>query len=181
MLVRVLGVIAVAGVLYLVISVLPPALVDDAKLKGNESVVKAENDVRGQLLEALAGLVLLGGLYFTARTLLLNSQTLALTSRGQITERLTKAVDQLGHEQPQVQVGGMYALARIAEESPDDKSAISDILVAYVREPAENRAPRVSAGVQAAMFALTRPGFGPPLEEMIWPEDLGGWASRSYD
>jgi hypothetical protein len=50
---------AIVLLLILVVWVLPPALV----AKG-----EAENDVRSTLLQGLAGIILAGGLYFTART-----------------------------------------------------------------------------------------------------------------
>jgi hypothetical protein len=67
---------------FLVVAVLPPLLA------GGED---SENEVRGTLLQALGGLVLLAGLYLTYRTFDLNRQ-------GQVTERFSRAIDQLGEE-----------------------------------------------------------------------------------
>jgi hypothetical protein len=52
---------------------------------------KAESDLRGHLLQALGGLVLGVGAYFTWRTFALNRE-------GQITERFTRAVEQLAND-----------------------------------------------------------------------------------
>jgi uncharacterized protein YjbI with pentapeptide repeats len=53
-----------------------------------------------------------------------------------ITESFTKAVEQLGHTEIQVRVGGIYSLERISQESDRDYWPIMEILTAYVRERA---------------------------------------------
>jgi len=52
---------------------------------------------------------------------------------GQITERFTRAVDQLGNRKMEIRLGGIYALERIANESEKDYWSIMEILTAYVR------------------------------------------------
>ena len=91
--------------------------------------LKAENDVRATLIQALGGAVLLFGLYYTGRTYLLNRE-------GQITERLHRAVDQLGDENLDVRLGGIYALRRIADESKRDHWPIVEVLTVFVRRHA---------------------------------------------
>ena len=60
-----------------------------------------------------------------------------IAEQGQATERYTHAVEQLGHEHQEVRMGGLYALGRIAEESPEERpeerrQAI-EILAGFVR------------------------------------------------
>lgn len=56
-----------------------------------------------------------------------------LNREGQITERFTRAVDQLGNKDAlDVRLGGIYALERIARDSAADEDAIIEILSAYV-------------------------------------------------
>jgi hypothetical protein len=86
------------------------------------------------LAQILGGTALLSGLYFTWRTLQVNRE-------GQITERFTRAIDQLGkvedgHKLFEIRVGGIYALERIARESEEDYWPIMEILTAYVRQNA---------------------------------------------
>jgi hypothetical protein len=50
-----------------------------------------------------------------------------------VTERFTRAVDQLGSTQLDVRLGGIYALERIARDSRTDQPTIAEILTAYVR------------------------------------------------
>jgi hypothetical protein len=47
-----------------------------------------------------------------------------ITRQGQITERFTRAVDQLGDDRLDVRLGGSHALARIAKNSMADRPAI---------------------------------------------------------
>jgi hypothetical protein len=87
--------------------------------------------------QILAGTALLSGLYFTWRTLQVNRE-------GQITERFTRAIDQLGKIENgkklfEIRVGGIYALERIARESEEDYEPIIEVLTAYVRQNAPRK------------------------------------------
>jgi type IV secretory pathway VirB2 component (pilin) len=86
--------------------------------------------VRTALLAFVAGLVAVVGAVFTGLTWRLNQ-------RGQITERFTKAVDQLGHVSPDIRQGGIYALEQIARDAPrTHHDAVVAVLTAFVREHA---------------------------------------------
>ncbi len=76
-----------------------------------------------------------------------------IAEQGLITDRITKAVEQLGAEKTiwvdgdqqsvpnlEVRLGGIYALSRVARDSPRDHISIMEILCAYVRQnaPAES-------------------------------------------
>src|SRR5215208_1156741 len=69
-------------------------------------------------------------------------ETLRLTEQGQITERFTRAIEQLGatddkgEKKVEIRLGGIYALERISRESENDYWPIMQILAAYVREHA---------------------------------------------
>src|SRR5689334_12844253 len=54
--------------------------------------------VRTQLLTLGAGLFAAGALVYTARNFTLSRQAYRLTEQGQVTERYTKAIEQLGSE-----------------------------------------------------------------------------------
>ena len=45
-------------------------------------------------------------------------RTYELTEQGQVTDRYTKAIEQLGSDKLDVTIGGIYALERIARDSP---------------------------------------------------------------
>jgi Pentapeptide repeats (8 copies) len=81
----------------------------------------------------------------TAEQLRLTQQELHLTQQGQITERFTQAIDQLGATDDdgnklfEIRLGGIYALERIARESEVDYWPIMEVLTAYVRHHAHRR------------------------------------------
>jgi hypothetical protein len=102
-------------------------------------------------------------------TVFYTSKTYRLSREAQVTDRFTKAVSQLGEVGPgklAVRLGGIFALERIAADSPRDLQPIADVLAAVVREtPADSRSrpdpgmgPEPAADVQAAAAVLGRLG-----------------------
>jgi len=63
---------------------------------------------------------------------------LDITRRGQITERFTRAIDQLGSKSLEIRQGAIYSLERTAQEDRDYHWPIMEVLTSYVR----TRAPR---------------------------------------
>ncbi|MBE9127259.1 MULTISPECIES: pentapeptide repeat-containing protein [unclassified Coleofasciculus] len=59
-----------------------------------------------------------------------------VAEQGQITERFTKAIEQLGSDNISIRLGGIYALERIAKDSVRDHWTIMEVLSAFVREKA---------------------------------------------
>jgi hypothetical protein len=95
---------------------------------------------------------------------------LHVNREGQITERFTRAIDQLGetdddgNKRLEIRLGGVYALERIARDSEDDHGPIVEVLTAYVRKhaawlpkPSEaNEDPHPEPDVQAVLTVLGR-------------------------
>jgi hypothetical protein len=116
---------------------------DSEQLAGKERIdavndrLRLQNDARTTLLQGLGGSVLLLGAYFTWRQLRHSVESgreqHELDRQGQITERFTRAVDQLGSPSLDVRLGGLYALERIARDSEEDRGPIAEILAAYTR------------------------------------------------
>ena len=89
-----------------------------------------EDEHRRTLAQILTGGGLLVGLY-------LGWRRVRVAEEGQITERFTRAIEQLGQEGPDkmaIRLGGIYALERIAKDSEKDHGPIMEVLTAYVRE-----------------------------------------------
>src|SRR5215213_10062077 len=112
------------------------------------------NEYRRTWAQILGGAALLSGIYFTWRTLQVNRE-------GQITERFTRAIDQLGSEKLEIRLGGIYSLERIARESEEDHWPIMEVLTAYVREAAHRDAHKgesthPESDIQAIMTVLRR-------------------------
>jgi hypothetical protein len=119
------------------------------------SLETARNNARGNLLALTAALAGFGALVFTARNFALQRRALTLsqqaqqrthelTEQGQVTDRYTKAIEQLGSGQLDVRLGAIYALERIVIDSARDQSTIVEVLAAVAREHA-------GAGHQARM------------------------------
>lgn len=128
--------------------------------------LKLQNDARTTLLQGLGGLAVLVGVFFSYRQLQNNRRQLEhsiqmsrdqnqLDRQGQITDRLTRAVDQLGHQSLDVRLGGVYALERIANDSPEDRGPVAEVLSAFVRghaswPPTRDGQPPADAALDAA-------------------------------
>lgn len=133
----------------------------------DNQVLTAVDSARGQIFQLCAGILAIAGFYFTARSFALsrqqselNRQTLELSVQGQMTDRFSRAIDQIGSEQVEIRVGGIYSLERLAADSRRDQSAIIEMLCAFVRSHAQasrNANDRsVEADVSAAMTVIAR-------------------------
>lgn len=104
-----------------------------------------------------------------------------LMQSGQITDRFIRAVEQLGNSNAQVRIGAVFALERIAIESPADRPHIVSTLAALVRDCLPASAVRDGGYVQvlmqrapdaqAAITALCRP---PLSEDRRESSEIGG-------
>jgi len=64
------------------------------------------------------------------------NQNAETANQKQITERFSKAIEQLGSDKPEVILGGIYTLERIARDSAPDQWTIMEVLTAFVRQNA---------------------------------------------
>ena len=94
----------------------------------------ARDAARGRLLTFGAGLFALGALVYTARNF-------SLSREGQVTDRYTKAIEQLGSDKLDVRIGGIYALERIARDSAKDHPTVMEVLTTFVREHSREQWP----------------------------------------
>jgi Pentapeptide repeats (8 copies) len=122
----------------------------EGRINEAKEIAKLENDARATLVQAIGGAVLFIGLWFTWHNMRLAEKNIQITQEtalrtfestreGQITDRFTKAIAQLGEAGPEklaIRLGGIYALERIAKDSERDHWPIMEILTAYVREHA---------------------------------------------
>ncbi len=110
---------------------------DVRSLPGPERALRlpgAQETVRGQLLTLSAGVFAAGALIFTALNFTLSRRALELTEQGQVTDRYTKAIEQLCSDKLDVRIGGTYALERVARDSTRDHPTVMEVLAAFVRE-----------------------------------------------
>jgi len=126
--------------------------------------LELENSYRATIVQALAGVALLVTIYLTWRRVAATEQQVEVAREEQITERFTRAIEQLGSGKLEVRLGGIYALERIARDSERDHWPVMEVLTAYVRENAywgdnpeedEMRQP-LATDVQAVLTVLGR-------------------------
>jgi hypothetical protein len=177
-------------VLVLVVYLLPPALIPSTAKVEDADRLKAAGDVRTALVQALGGAALVGTLYFSAASLQASNRTLDLNRQGQVADRFTRAVAQLGDAASlDVRVGGIYALEQVARDATEYRTPVLEVLTSYLREhdrwqptatmPSSQPdgtagRPQVRADVHAVVTALRQrePDSSSPMH--LHEVDLGG-------
>jgi hypothetical protein len=148
-----------------------------ARVRLEDERLKLQNDVRIGLLQAVAGVAVIAAVVVTWQQLETDRrqlrQQLAVAGQEQATDRFARALDQLGSEQLDVRLGGVYGLERIAARaaagapaagaylppsdadasqaawwSSQDRVQVFEILSAYVRTTS-HRPPIGPAGSPA--------------------------------
>jgi uncharacterized protein YjbI with pentapeptide repeats len=154
-----MGAIVLAVALVALVLKWAPEWLAKNGLRDNEEAQEVGR-VRTALLATLAGFIAIVGAVFTGLSY-------RLSHAGQITERFTRAIDQLGHAELDVRLGGIYALERIARDSDDDHPQVVEVFTAYLREharwtpgdsrgPADARQPDAQIEAIRALIAATR-------------------------
>ncbi|MGV9380510.1 pentapeptide repeat-containing protein [Nonomuraea sp. NPDC003707] len=142
-------------------------------VKDREELLIQRQQARTQWI---SGTGVLLSVAFTAFGLIYTALTLEATREVQITDRYTKNIEQLGPAKLDVRLGAIYALERLARDSPRDHDTIYDVLTAFVREhgPELKAKPpaKPATDIQAALTVIGRGTAEPyylPLNA-----DLGG-------
>jgi uncharacterized protein YjbI with pentapeptide repeats len=156
----VVGALAVIALCWLVWSV-PEQQSYRVAFNGSDWAAKQAalaNEYRRTLLRAIGGAAVLAGAVLGGY---LTWRQLRLSREGQITDRFTNAIGQLGNEKLTVRLGGIYALERITFDSDRDHWTVVEVLSAFVRENAPRTAEAQSplsprTDVQAALTVLGR-------------------------
>jgi hypothetical protein len=129
---------------------LPVLLYGDVSRASDDARLQAASSFRTAIVAGLAGLAALGSLAMASRTY-------RLTQQGQLTDRYTKAIEQLGSDKPDVRLGGIYTLERIARDSAYDRATVAEVLTAFIR----GRAPWPPARPD-------QPGEDTPITEVLF-------------
>ena len=140
-------VIGLAAVVVLTLLLLPPLFSPD--LADPQAQFEVRDRARLTVAAVIGGFVVLAGVYVNWRRVSALERQVTTLQLGQITERFTRAIDQLGavrpdgEPAPQIRAGGVRSLERIARESLEDFWPVLDILTAYLR----SESPAASADV----------------------------------
>ncbi|XHX78500.1 MAG: pentapeptide repeat-containing protein [Stenomitos frigidus ULC029] len=107
-------------------------------LQGPTEATQKQFNASLEITKAIVGglgtlATIVGGIILYLNFRVANKNTVLTESR-LVTERFSKAVDQLGSDKLEVRLGGIYALERIAQDSARDHWTIMEVLTAFVRE-----------------------------------------------
>jgi hypothetical protein len=117
----------------------------------------ARDAARGRLIALGAGLFAAAALVYTARNF-------SLTRQGQMTDRYTRAIEQLGSgKEIDVRIGGIYALERIAHDSPRDHPTIMEVLAAFIRRISWEQWPPAEPGAASTRSDVYAPSTRPDV------------------
>jgi len=160
-----------------------PAISVEKRLDLERDLLKMELDGRVAVVQILLGAGVLASLYITYRNMRtahrtlevaqqnvrVSTETLLTTQKGQVTERFTRAIGQLGavvgtgqDERPNLEVrfGGIYGLEGVARDADEYRQRVVEVLSAYVREHAKNLDPsgtgRLSVDLDAILGVFAR-------------------------
>ncbi len=140
-------------------------LPDEKRVELEKDLLQIEFTGRGAIVQALLGLGVLAGLYFTWRNVQLTFATLQTTQKGQVTERFTRAIDQLGATNGdggpnrEVRLGGIYGLEGVAKDSSEYHGPVMEVLTAYVRMNAPRATDEQDVGIESGMQHRVVPSF----------------------
>ncbi|MFI6886774.1 pentapeptide repeat-containing protein [Streptosporangium canum] len=95
----------------------------------NHQIAQERHNARLLVIAIGGAVVLVTGLLYTARNY-------ALAHRGQLTDRLIKALERLGSTELDVRLGGVYTLQHLLRESRAHHDDIVEILNAFIRRQA---------------------------------------------
>lgn len=140
-------------------------LTAEQRITANNDLATTRNAVRTTLVQAIGGALLIfsGGIAWA------QVQT---ARRGQLTDRLTKSVDQLGNEKREVRLGGIYALRQVAD-SPQYTRAAAEVLLAYLKTASLN-----SSGQDTRNTSADQGQNGPPDNAPLLAASPNNWADR---
>jgi hypothetical protein len=139
----------IGAMLFILVWWLAPPLLYRHTGTDKDAKLKAITDTRTALLAGLIGVGALLTLWLNSRVYRITARTLEVTEQGHITERYTKAIQQLGDTELAVRLGGIYALERLAHDSPErDHPTVVEVLSAFVREGSKKQGtPRPEQGM----------------------------------
>jgi hypothetical protein len=141
---------------------LPLALYSDSGggPEAENARLRAVTDTRTAMLAGLIGVGAILTFWLNSRVYRVTARTFELTRLGHFTERYSKAIEQLGSDNLDIRLGGIYALERLAIDSAGYHPTVVEVLSAFVREHSAHGQVRdefrPAADLQAALTVLGR-------------------------
>ncbi|MFF1566917.1 pentapeptide repeat-containing protein [Streptomyces sp. NPDC058293] len=132
--------------LVALVSLLLVGLLAFGLYKGAHALLTAENtgekpvSVQDVIKTTVTVLTLIGAVLaalYAYRKQLLEEGASHRADATQLADRYAKAAEQLGHDQAAVRLAGAYAMARLADDWPEQRQVCVNVLCAYLRMPYE--------------------------------------------
>ncbi|MFE8978550.1 pentapeptide repeat-containing protein [Streptomyces cyaneofuscatus] len=151
-------------------------------LLSSETTGKKPVGVQDVIKTTVTVLTLIGAVLaalYAYRKQLLDEGTSHRADSTQLTERYTKAAEQLGHEQAAVRLAGVYAMARLADDWPEQRQVCVDVLCAYLRMPyeTETTAPAFRHGEREVRLTIIRT----IRDHLQYPTTTNTWCGHNLD
>ncbi|MFJ8955328.1 pentapeptide repeat-containing protein [Streptomyces sp. NPDC102381] len=131
----------VAPLALLIVGALAYGLYQGADaLLTSENTSKKPVSVQDVIKTTITVLTLIGAVLaalYAYRKQLLDEGASHRADATQLAERYAKAAEQLGHDQAAVRLAGVYAMARLADDWPEQRQTCVNVLCAYLRMPYE--------------------------------------------
>lgn len=128
----------------------------DRKIELEHKNLELENSLITTSIQALGGFFFLLSAYFTWRSLQISEDQ-------QLTDRFVKAIDLLSHEKTEIRIGGLFALERIAIDSPEDHWRVMEMITSFIRKRSPVKSdcdntdlPQITEEIQIALNILRR-------------------------
>jgi hypothetical protein len=83
--------------------------------------------------KAVGGLVAISTAIAAITGLFISVETLKANTRQQVSDRFGKAIEHLGSDNPDVRLGGIYALDKLAWDTPSEHTDVYNVLTSFVR------------------------------------------------
>ncbi|GAB3719043.1 hypothetical protein GCM10027598_31320 [Amycolatopsis oliviviridis] len=150
----------------IVVIVVPVALIAAAALTMLLMFVDPGSDVKNKIELIKVGLAVAAGTGGVVALVLTGRRQWSTehdATERRLTDLYVKAVDQLGSDKAAVRHGGLYALERVAQDNPDHRQVVVDVICAYLRAPFQVpgfRRPRKRPGIHRPLV----PRRGPSLQ-----------------
>ncbi len=104
------------------------------KFDASLEIIKAIVGGVGTIATIFGGIILFLNFRVANKNVEIANKNVELTGSRLITERFSKAVEQLGSDKIEVRLGGIYALERIAHDSDRDHWTIMEVLTSFIQE-----------------------------------------------
>ncbi|MBD1916573.1 MULTISPECIES: pentapeptide repeat-containing protein [Cyanophyceae] len=86
------------------------------------------------IVTTIGGIAIFGNIVIARRQVAATQQQMVITQEQIITDRFSKAVEQLGSDQLAVRVGAIYSLERIAKDSIRDHWTVMEVLSFFIQD-----------------------------------------------